>query len=92
MFINKVNSTANYYSNIAATRYTNAATAVRGTQKSEAFTLSKEAQSFSEMLKKLKGTSEVRADKVSEFQQKISSGEYSVSSENLALSLLTNRY
>ena len=91
MFINKVNSTANYYANIAATRYTNTAVA-RGTQKSEAFTLSKEAQSFSEMLKKLKGTSEVRADKVSEFQQKISSGEYSVSSENLALSLLTNRY
>lgn len=89
MFINKVNSTANYYSNVAATRYTSN---VRGVQKSEAFTLSKEAQSFSEMLKKLKGTSEVRADKVSEMQQKISAGEYSVSAENLALSLLTNRY
>ena len=89
MFINKVNSTANYYSNVAATRYTGNA---RGVQKSAAFTLSKEAQSFSEMLKKLKGTSEVRADKVNEIQQKISSGEYSVSADNLALSLLTNRY
>ena len=88
MFINKVNSTA-YYPNVAATRYTGN---TRGVQKSAAFTLSKEAQSFSDMLKKLKGTSEVRADKVSEIQQKISSGEYSVSSENLALSLLTNRY
>lgn len=88
MFINKVNSTA-YYSNVAATRYTGNA---RGVQKSASFTLSKEAQSFSDMLKKLKGTSEVRADKVSEIQQKISSGEYSVSAENLALSLLTNRY
>ena len=88
MFINKVNSTA-YYSNVAATRYSGG---VRGVQKSAAFTLSKEAQSFSEMLKKLKGTSEVRADKVNEIQQKISSGEYSVSADNLALSLLTNRY
>ncbi len=91
MFVNKVNSTANYYSNIAATRYTNAA-AVRGVQKSEAFTLSKEAQSFSEMLKKLKSTSEVREDKVNEVQQKISSGQYFVSAENIATSLLTNRY
>ena len=88
MFINKVNSTA-YYPNVAATRYTGN---VRGVQKSEAFTLSKEAQSFSAMLKKLKGISEVRADKVSEIQQKMSAGEYSVSAENLALSLLTNRY
>lgn len=89
MFINKVNPTANYYSNVAATRYTGN---VRGVQRSEAFTLSKEAQSFSDMLKKLKGTSEVRADKVSEIQQKMSAGEYSVSADNLALSLLTNRY
>ena len=92
MFINKVNSTANYYSNVTAARYTNAATAVRGVQKGEAFTLSKEAKSFSEMLNKLKTTSEVREDKVNEVQQKISSGQYFVSAENIATSLLTNRY
>ena len=92
MFVNKVGSTANYYSNVAATRYANTTTAVRGVPKNEAFTLSKEAQSFSAMLKKLKATSEVREDKVSEFQQKISSGQYSVPAENIALSLLTNRY
>ena len=92
MFVNKVGSTANYYSNVAATRYANAATATRGVPKYEAFTPSKEAQSFSAMLKKLKATPEVREDKVSEFQQKISSGQYSVPSENIALSLLTNRY
>ena len=89
MFINKVNSTANYYPNVAATRYTSN---VRGVQRSEAFTLSKEAQTFSDMLKKLKATPEVRADKVNEIQQRISAGEYSVSADNLALSLLTNRY
>ena len=91
MFINKVNSTA-YYSNVAATRYTNAATAVRGVPQSEAFTPSKEAQTFSAMLNKLKGASEVRQDKVSEFQEKISSGQYFVPAENIALSLMTNRY
>lgn len=92
MFINKVNSTANYYSNIGAARYTNTISGVRGAQRSDEFTPSKEAQSFSAMLKKLKGTSEVREDRVSELQQKISSGQYSVSAENIALSLLTNRY
>ena len=90
MFINKVNSPANYY--VAATRYANATTSVRGVPQNEAFTPSKEAQSFSAMLKKLKGTSEVRQDKVSEFQEKISSGQYSVPAENIALSLMTNRY
>ncbi|MBR4904378.1 MAG: flagellar biosynthesis anti-sigma factor FlgM [Selenomonadaceae bacterium] len=91
MIINKVNSAANYYSNVTATRYTNAA-AVRGTQKFEAFTPSREAQSFSAMLKELKGTSEVREDKVNDLKQRISSGQYFVSADNIALSLLTNRY
>ena len=88
MFINKVNSTA-YYSNVAATRYSGNA---RGVQKSAAFTLSKEAQSFSEMLNKLKGTSEVREDKVSRLQEQISSGQYFVSAQDIAASLLTNRF
>ena len=92
MYLNKVNSTANYYSNVTASRYTNAAIGVRGAQKFEAFTPSKEAQSFSEMLKKLKETSEVREDKVSELQEKISSGQYFVSADNIAASLLMNRY
>ncbi|MBR4153553.1 MAG: flagellar biosynthesis anti-sigma factor FlgM [Selenomonadaceae bacterium] len=92
MFVNKVSSTANYYSNVAASRYTNAASSVRGVQKSEAFTPSKEAQSFSAMLSKLKGTSEVREDKVNELREKISSGQYFVSADAIAQSLLTNRY
>ena len=90
MIINKVGSAANYYSNVT-TRYTNAA-AVRGAQKFEAFTPSREAQSFSAMLKELKGTSEIREDKVNDLKQRISSGEYFVSADNIALSLLTNRY
>ena len=91
MIVNNVNSTAKYYS-VGSSRYTNGATAVRGVQRGDAFTPSKEAQTFSEMLQKLKNESEVREDKVNELQQRIASGQYSVSAENIALSLLTNRY
>ena len=91
MIVNKVNSSA-YYPNSVATRYATATTAVRGVQRSDAFTPSREAQTFSEMLNKLKNESEVRQDKVAELQQRIASGQYSVSADNLALSLLTNRY
>ena len=93
MIVNNVNSSSKYYSNsVAATRYTNAATNVRGAQKSDAFTPSREAQSFSEMLNKLKNAPEVRQDRVAELQQKISSGQYFVSSADIAASILTNRF
>lgn len=92
MIVNNVNSTAKYYSSVGAARYTNTVTAMRGVQKSDTFTPSKEAQTFSDMLKKLKNESEVREDKVSKLQQQIDSGQYSVSAENIALSLLTSRY
>ena len=92
MIINNVNSSAYYPNSVAATRYTNAAGYVRGSQKSDAFTPSKTAQSFSDMLNRLKNESDVREDKVDEYRQKISSGQYSVSASDIAASLLTNRY
>ena len=92
MFVNKVGSTANYYSNVAAARYANPAGYVRGVQKSDAFMPSKEAQSFSDLLNKLKGVSEVREDKVNRIQEQISSGQYFVSAQDLAASLLATRY
>ena len=93
MIVNNVNSSSNYYSNsVAATRYAGSVDYVRGAQKSDAFTPSKEAQSFSELLNKLKNISEVREDKVSEIQQKISSGQYFVSAQDIVASLLTNRF
>lgn len=92
MIVNNVNSTAKYYSSVGAARYTNAVTTTRGVQKSDAFTPSKAAQTFSEMLKKLKGESEVREDKVNELRQRIDSGQYNVSADTLALSLLKSRY
>ena len=93
MVINNVSSSSKFYSNsVTATRYANAATYVHGVQKSDAFTPSSTAQSFSDLLNKLKATSDVREDKVNEVQQKISAGRYSVSSSDIALSLLTSRY
>ncbi|MCR5833374.1 MAG: flagellar biosynthesis anti-sigma factor FlgM [Selenomonadaceae bacterium] len=93
MIVNNVGSSSKYYSNsVTANRYANAASYVRGTQKTDAFTPSQQAQSFSEMLNKLKNTSEVRQDRVNELQQRIASGQYSVSSSDIALSLLSSRY
>jgi len=92
MIVNKVNSSSNYYSNVAASRYASPASYVRGVQKSDAFTPSKEAQSFSDLLNKLKNTSDVREDKVNRLQAEISSGQYFVSADKIATSLLANRY
>ena len=93
MFINNVNSSAKYYPNsVAASRYTNAANSVRSTQKSDAFTPSRAAQSFSEMLNKLRDSSDVREDKVLEFQQRIASGQYFVPSADIASSIIANRF
>ena len=92
MIVNNVNSSSNYYSNVAAARYNGSVSYVRGAQKSDAFTPSKEAQSFSDLLNKLKGVSEVREDKVSRIQEQISSGQYFVSAQDIAARLLTNRF
>ena len=92
MIVNNVNSSSKYYSNSMATRYATATTAIRGVQKSDAFIPSREAQTFSDMLNKLKNESEVREDRVNELQQKIASGQYFISAQDLATSLLTNRY
>ena len=93
MIVNNVNSSAKYYSTpISATRYTNAAGYVRGVQRSDAFTPSGEAQSFSKLLGKLKNESDIRADRVNELQQQISSGQYFVPAQDIAARLLTNRY
>jgi len=92
MMINNVGSAKYYSGSVAATRYTNAADYVRGAQKSDAFIPSKEAQSFSEMLNKLKNIPDVREDRVSELEQKISSGQYHVSAHDIAASLLASRY
>ena len=94
MIVNNLNSIANIYGSnaVVATRYANAATTARKIQKRDEISLSNEAQSFSEILQKLRGESEVREDKVAELEQQISSGTYHVDAENIAASLLLNRY
>ena len=93
MFINNVNSSAKFYtSSVAASRYANATTNVRTAQKSDAFTPSRAAQSFSEMLNKLRDSSDVREDKVRDIEQRISSGQYFVPSVDIASSILANRF
>ena len=92
MIVNNVNSSSNYYSNVAAARYANPTSYVRGVQKSDAFTPSKEAQSFSDLLNKLKNESEVREDKVNRLQAEVDSGQYFISADKLAASLLMNRF
>ncbi len=94
MLINNVNSPANIYSSnaVIATRYANSATATRNIQKRDEIMLSNTAQSFADMLKKLQGESEVRREKVDEFERKIASGNYDVKSENIAASILMSRF
>ena len=94
MIVNNLNSMANIYTSnaVVSTRYSNAAVSSRNIQKRDEISLSKEAQSFSEILQKLRDESEVRQDKVAEFQQKIESVNYHVASENIAASLLLSRF
>lgn len=92
MIVNNVNSTAKYYSSVGAARYANATSSVRGAQKTDAFTPSREAQNFSDLLNKLKNESEVREDRVNELQKRIAAGQYFVSAEQIASSLLISRY
>lgn len=93
MIVNNVNSSSKYYSNsVTAKRYAGATVNVRGVQKNDAFMPSQAAQSFSEMLNKLKNTSEVREERVNELQRQIASGQYFVSSSDIASALLNSRY
>ena len=94
MIVNNVNSMANIYSSnaVVSTHYSNAATATRNIQKRDQLSLSNQAQSFSEILKKLRDESEVRQDKVAEFEKQVSNGTYHVAAENIAASLLLNRF
>ena len=93
MFINNVNPAANLYSSTsnAASRYA-AASSVGNVQKKDELTLSHQAQSFQEILKKLQNESEVRQSKVDEISQRLANGTYNVSSSDIALSILGSRF
>lgn len=92
MIVNNVNSSSKYYSNSVATRYAGATTAARGVQHFDSFMPSQAAQSFSDMLNKLKNTSEVREQRVNELREQIAAGQYFVPATDIAASILTNRH
>ncbi|MCI7611795.1 MAG: flagellar biosynthesis anti-sigma factor FlgM [Selenomonadaceae bacterium] len=54
--------------------------------------ISSQGQQFSEILKKLKSGSDVRMDKVAEYENMIASGAYQVSNRDLAEKILQYRY
>ena len=54
--------------------------------------ISSQGQQFSEILKKLKSGSDVRMDKVAEYENMIASGAYQVSNSDLAEKILQYRY
>ena len=93
MFVNNVNPATSLYSSTsnAASRYA-AASSVGAVQRRDELTLSQQAQSFQEILSKLRNENEVRQSKVDEFAQKIANGTYSVSSADIAASILASRF
>ena len=54
--------------------------------------ISSQGQQFSEIMKKLKAGSDVRMDKVTEYENLIASGAYQVSNSDLADKILQYRY
>ncbi|MBR5913293.1 MAG: flagellar biosynthesis anti-sigma factor FlgM [Selenomonadaceae bacterium] len=93
MYVNNVNSASSFYTSTsnAAARYA-AVSNVGNVQRRDELTLSQQAQSFQDVLKKLQNESEVRQAKVDEYAQKIASGMYSVSSSDIAKSILASRF
>lgn len=94
MIVNNLNSMAGVYTSSAlgATRYANYVGNSRNIQKRDELSLSTEAQSFSEILKKLRAESDVRQEKITELEQKISAGTYHVPAGEIAMSLLMTRF
>lgn len=94
MIVNNLNSMAGVYTSnaLGATRYANYVGSARNVHKRDELSLSSEAQSFSEILKKLRAESDVRQEKVTDLEQKISAGTYHVPAGEIAMSLLTTRF
>jgi len=93
MVINNYNSLASLYlSKSSATAKQTASRAAKTKSFKDEMTISSEAQSFNELLKKLKNETEIRQEKVDEYSKKIAEGTYNVESENIAASMLMSRF
>lgn len=92
---NNIHSFSNLYT-ANAVMSTKQSNSTSRNQKSRTFQdemlISKEAQTFNDMVQKIKSQSDVRQDKVEEYSRRIEDGSYNVASENIAASILSNRY
>ena len=92
---NNIHAFSNLYtaSAVIATKQSNSASR---NQKIKSFqdemTISNEAQTFKDMLKKLQNETEVRQDKVEEYSRMIENGSYNIGSENIAASMISSRF
>ena len=96
MIINKnINSFSNLYTAnaVMTTKQSNSASR---NQKARSFQdemiLSKDAQTFKNMLIKLQTESDVRQDKVDEYSHKIEDGSYNIKAENIAASIIESSF
>ena len=87
---NSINSPASLYSMNVLARQTARTQNVRSFK--DEMALSAEAQTFSDMLKKIRQATEVRPDKVNEYSERVADGSYYASSDDIAASMLGLRY
>lgn len=91
MMINNLHSISNLYS-ATQTRSTSRSNAASRTQNRDEFVISQTGQDFKTLLNKLKNTSDVREDRVSQLSAQIEAGTYHVSADDIAASILNSRF
>ena len=92
---NHINNFSNLYTTnaVIATNQSNDASRNKKVKSfKDEMIISKEAQTFKDMLKKLQGESEIRQEKVDEYSRRIEEGSYDIESENIAASIIANRF
>ena len=87
-----IQAVSSVYANTPVSSAVRKAPAAKAQAAGDEFVVSNEAKSFSSMLEELRNMDEVREDKVAAVTHQIEAGTYSVSSENVAASLLHARF
>ena len=86
----RINGVSNPYEVYQTQRTTNVARLSRAEEKKDIVALSEQAKEYQVAARALKAVPDVRQDKVNEIQSKIESGNYNVSSKDIAAKLLGN--
>ena len=87
-----IQAVSSVYANAPVAQAARKMPTAKARENGDEFVVSNEAKSFSSMLEELRSMDEVREDKVAAVTQQIASGSYSVSSDNVAASLLNARF